>query len=56
MGGKDPIEWCRERLKLRLKETLVESEPLIDVVTEGGEGYDRGCFGCNRQWEKAIHF
>jgi activator of HSP90 ATPase len=31
---KDTTEWCLERLKLRLKETLVESESLIGVVTE----------------------
>jgi hypothetical protein len=31
---KDTTEWCRERLELRLKETRVESESLIGVVTE----------------------
>lgn len=31
---KDTTEWCRERLQVRLKETEVESEPLVGVVTE----------------------
>eukprot|EP00980_Cylindrotheca_fusiformis_P002186 scaffold499_cov120-Cylindrotheca_fusiformis.AAC.9 len=31
---KDATDWCRERLKLRLKETKVESGSLIGVVTE----------------------
>jgi hypothetical protein len=31
---KDTTEWCLERLKVRLKETKVEAESLIGVVTE----------------------